>query len=106
MTVLIKETVVDALAEGDLIYQTQMQELIKMEEKLNLLIRQMPDDQRAVIWEYIMLCEDMSLRKLQLACSYMELRGVSGEELVFSEDTELQKKEAMRLAYKIRNMDI
>ena len=106
MDLLFKEAIVDALADTDCIYQEQMRALKLQEKELNLLIRRIPDDQRALIWEYIMLCEDMSIRKLQLACKYMKFCGINEELLFGTDDIEQRKKEAKQIAHKIRNADI
>lgn len=68
---LYKNAVIDALADRDIVYQNQMRQLVALEKQFDKLVGGLPDADRALIWDYVMLCEDMSQRKQQLACQHV-----------------------------------
>lgn len=72
----VKMEILDAIADMDPVYQQQLRQLAEKEKQFDQLIAALPDDQRAVAWEFVMLCEDMSQRKQRLACRYMEYTGL------------------------------
>ena len=71
-----KMEILDAIADMDPVYQQQMRQLAEKEKKFDKMVATLPDDQRALAWDFVMLCEDMSQRKQYLACKYMEYPGL------------------------------
>lgn len=65
---------VEALADQDELYQYMMEKLRIYQEELDSACAEMPSETRNLIWDFIMLSEDMSTRKLRLACRNMEFR--------------------------------
>lgn len=59
---------VEALAGVDGRYQQLLRENKLLEKRFDQTVRCLSDEQRAVIWDYVMNCEDMSRRLLELAC--------------------------------------
>lgn len=60
---------VEELAKEDEVYQHMLQENELLEEKFKYMVKQLPEKDQAIAWDFVMHCEDMSIRKLQLACS-------------------------------------
>ena len=63
---------IDALAEGDALYQYMVNNLKLLDEELEEATKRLSNRSRDKMWDYIMLCEDISRRKLELACEAME----------------------------------
>ena len=97
-TELYKTAVIDALADRDIIYQNQMRKLVTLEKQFDKVVGKLPDQDRALIWDYVMLCEDMSQRKQQLASKHMVLMESEAEQLALSGDW---KKAAEKAAMEI-----
>jgi len=100
---LFKNAVIDALADRDIIYQNQMRQLILLEKRFDKLVGSLPDQDKALIWDYVMLCEDMSQRKQQLASKYMVFAVPTAEQLDPSGDW---KAAAEKTAQKIIHQHI
>lgn len=64
---------VEELTKKDLQYHRMMQEYKALEKEFDKTVGQLPDHVRDIVWDYVMLCEDMSERKLQLACTLIEI---------------------------------
>lgn len=60
---------VDELAAQDVLYQHMLQDGKLLEERVDTMVRGLSDEKRAIASEFVMHCEDMSIRKLELACS-------------------------------------
>lgn len=58
----------EAIAGVDECYQQLLRENKLLEKRFDQTVRCLSDEQRAVIWDYVMNCEDMSRRLLELAC--------------------------------------
>ena len=80
-TELYKSAVIDALADRDIIYQNQMRKQVTLVKQFDKVVGKLPDQDRALIWDYVMLCEDMSQRKQQLACKYMVFAAPAAEQV-------------------------
>lgn len=65
---------IEELTEKDLQYRRMMQDYKALEKKFDKMVGQLPDDVRGVVWDYVMLCEDISVRKLQLACTMIKIK--------------------------------
>ena len=37
------------------------------------MVKALPEESRALAWDFVMLCEDMSRRALEIACTHMEI---------------------------------
>ena len=59
---------VETLASMDERYQQLLRENKLLERRFDQTVRCLTDEQRAIIWDYVMNCEDMSRRLLELAC--------------------------------------
>ena len=66
---------IDKLAEEDELYQYLMGSLAIDEEELSDLERELSLEQRDVLWRFIMRSEEISLRKLVIACKNMDFKG-------------------------------
>ncbi len=62
---------VDLLAAGDPEYQNMLAECRVLEKQVLKILEGIPSEDNELIWDFIMLCETMSLRKLQLACGWL-----------------------------------
>ena len=91
-----KMEILDAIADMDPVYQLQLRQLMEKEKRFDQMIGALSDEQRAVAWEFVMLCEDMCQRKQQLACQYMKLPVLIGAE-------ESEQPDKRKLARKVMN---
>jgi len=62
--IMDKEAVVEALANIDPVYQQMQRMQSEMEQKFDKMAAQLSNDQRALVWNFVMICEDMSQRML------------------------------------------
>lgn len=60
---------VEDLTNKDQMYQHMLQENKLLEEKFDHMAKKLSEEDRAAAWDFVMHCEDMSIRKLELACS-------------------------------------
>lgn len=63
--------VIDLLANGDHVYFAMLKELRTLERCYDAVLSAIPPEQRDILCDYLSLCEEMSHRKLELACTYM-----------------------------------
>lgn len=63
---------IDKLAGEDELYQYLMGSLAIDEEELSDLEKELSSEQRDVLWRFIMRSEEISLRKLVIACKNMD----------------------------------
>lgn len=63
---------VEKLALKDQKYQRMMKENKELEILFDEVINKLPSAQRAIAWDFVMQCEDMSRYVLRLACEHME----------------------------------
>lgn len=63
---------IDLLAKGDDMYYRMLKKMRDIEQKYDRVLGTLPADQQDIICDFVSLCEEMSLRKLEIACSYME----------------------------------
>jgi len=102
--IMDKEAVVEALADVDPVYQHMMRKQSELEQKFDRMVAQLPDDQRALAWDFVMLCEDMNQRMLYLACKYMDFMNIQNDDIVLPDNLEMQKAAARIFAHKVLNM--
>ena len=64
----------DKLVAADLIYQEMLHRCGIIEKQFDAMVKELPDEHRALAWDFVMLCEDMSRRALEIACENMEIK--------------------------------
>ena len=67
-----KKKRIDMLAYQDAKYLEMLEEIKVLENKVDELEHALTDDQRNLIWDFWGLSSQMEIRKLELACQYME----------------------------------
>ena len=65
---------IEELAKEDDLYLHLYGELSPLEEDVNLLTETLSQKKRAILWEFVMQCEQISRRKLEIACKHMEFK--------------------------------
>ena len=60
---------IEELAKNDAVYQDMLQQNKLLEERFDHFAKGLDQENRAILWDFVMHCEDMSIRKLELACS-------------------------------------
>ena len=61
-----------ALAREDTTYKTLLAQCKVLEARFDKGILPLEPEDRALLWEFVMLTEIRCIRKLELACEYME----------------------------------
>ena len=59
---------IELLAMQDEQYQNLLQENKLLEKRFDQMVRRLSDEERAIAWDFVMNCEDVSRRLLELAC--------------------------------------
>ena len=54
--------------QSDPQYQTMLGQIRVLEKKYDAVLQILPPEQRDIVCDYVMLCEDMSWRMLEFAC--------------------------------------
>lgn len=67
-----KKKRIDMLAYQDAKYLEMLEEIKVLENKVDELEHALTDEQRNLIWDFWGLSSQMEIRKLELACQYME----------------------------------
>ena len=62
---------VELLAQNDKLYKSMLQENAELERKYNAVLTEITTEQMDIICDFLMHCEAMSDRMLELACTYM-----------------------------------
>lgn len=65
---------IDMLANRDEKYIRMLRRGRILEKRFDAMIEALPMEQRNLAWDFVMLCEEMSDRKLKLACLYMDFK--------------------------------
>lgn len=102
--IIDKETVVEALANMDPVYQHMQFRQSELEKKFDKMVAQLSDEQNALAWDFVMACEDMNRRMLYLVCKYMDFQGMSNSDIVLPDSSIQQRTAAKILAHKFLNM--
>ena len=63
-----KLEIIEEKSKSDLTYRKMMEEYKQYEKAFTLICKDLNDEQRAAVWDYVMICEDMSRRLLERAC--------------------------------------
>ena len=70
----IAETIdyIDGLVAIDPVYREMLSQCSILEKQFDTMVKELPAAHRALAWDFVMLCEDMSRRALEIACENME----------------------------------
>ena len=63
---------IDSLIANDPVYREMLSRCGVLEKQFDAMVKELPDEHRALAWDFVMLCEDMSRRALEIACENME----------------------------------
>ncbi len=86
---------VEILARTDRDYREMYKRCYTLEKHFDKIVSHLSDKEIDVAWSYVMLCQDMSLRKLELACSHMEFLQKEAEKTAFHLDSYKNKTEQL-----------
>ena len=64
---------IDHLVEEDFRYREMLHRCSILEKRFDAMVKELPEESRALAWDFVMLCEDMSRRALEIACANMEI---------------------------------
>ena len=75
MDIILKEKLdyIDNLVAEDFRYREMLSRCSVLEKRFDAMVKALPDESRALAWDFVMLCEDMSRRALEIACKNMEI---------------------------------
>ena len=73
-SILDKLDYIDSLIEKDQAYKEMLVSCGILEKQFDAMVKELPDESRALAWDFVMLCEDMSRRALEIACENMEIK--------------------------------
>ena len=62
---------IDLLSKGDEVYYAMLMELRQLERQYLAVMNTLPVEQQDIITDYLDLCEEMSRRQLEIACTHM-----------------------------------
>lgn len=65
---------IDNLIAQDPTYMEMLVRCSHLEKDFDSMVKALPDESRALAWDFVMLCEDMSRRALEIACENMEIK--------------------------------
>lgn len=71
-TIMDKEAIIEALVSIDPVYRHMMNEASDLEKRFDKMVAELSNDQRNLVWDFVMKCEYISQRKMYLACQYMD----------------------------------
>lgn len=63
---------IEMLAYNDPEYLKMLEEIKVLEDKVDELEHELTDEQRNLIWDFWGVSSQMEIRKLELACQYMD----------------------------------
>ena len=63
---------IDKLSLKDEKYAQMLAECVIKERAFDRFTSELTDEQQDLVWGFVMHCEDMSIRKLEIACEHME----------------------------------
>ncbi len=67
-----KVDIVDEFTKLDPEYREMLMECRLLEKKVMRILETLPGAEHDLVWDFIMLCESMSERKLWLACDWLK----------------------------------
>ena len=63
---------IDSIIANDPVYREMLHRCSVLEKRFDAMVKALPEESRALAWDFVMLCEDMSRRALEIACAHME----------------------------------
>jgi len=66
-----RREIIHLMAKTDGKYAEMLQQCVKLEEKYNCVLSEITTEKMDVICDFLMHCEAMSDRVLEIACTYM-----------------------------------
>ena len=63
---------VDVLSRTDPKYKRMLKKCAELEKRFDKFTAELSDAEKDLVWGFVMHCEDMSIRKLEIACDHME----------------------------------
>ena len=72
-TITKKLDYIDNLIAEDFRYREMLHRCGVLEKRFDAMVKELPEESRALAWDFVMLCEDMSRRALEIACENMEI---------------------------------
>lgn len=67
---------IDSLVMKDPVYHEMLLQCGVLEKQFDTMVKTLPEEHRALAWDFVMLCEDMSRRALEIACENLDLKRV------------------------------
>lgn len=64
---------IDSIVANDPVYSEMLHRCCVLEKRFDAMVKALPEENRALAWDFVMLCEDMSRRALEIACAHMEI---------------------------------
>ena len=71
---LKKLNYIDDLVAKDPAYRQMLVRCGRLEKQFDTMVKELPEENRDLAWDFVMLCEDMSRRALEIACENMEIK--------------------------------
>ena len=65
---------IEMLVNEDELYQRMLEEFGDLEREFDAVIGKLSIKRRGLVWDFVMACEEMSNRKLVIACRNMDFR--------------------------------
>lgn len=65
---------IDRLVAEDPLYSEMLLRCALLEKQFDAMVKELPEESRNLAWDFVMLCEDMSRRALEIACQNMEIK--------------------------------
>lgn len=63
---------IGTLAHGDGEYMQLLERCCALEKAFDKIVEDLPNEQRELLWEFVMLSAEKGERKLEIACGHME----------------------------------
>lgn len=97
-----KEELLQAIARLDPIYQIKMRKGSALERKFDRIAGKLDENDRDMVWDFVMQNEDISQYVLYLACQYMEFKTINDDEIAFDDNYDLRRVQAEQIARMIK----
>lgn len=63
---------IEQLSKNDMKYKGMHKQLVILERQFDRVISSLPHEGQDIVCDFVMLCEEMSPRQLEIACTHME----------------------------------
>lgn len=67
-----KIDLLDSMIAKDPTYMEMLARCRVLEKQFDAMVKALPEESRNLAWDFVMLCEDMSRRALEIACENMQ----------------------------------